>query len=81
MDNLNVGGGVCIWPEMVSMRMSQEEMYHLAAVCVSLCAAVIASFFYLHGKDVSALSFLTCLALEAKHTCIFTQFISWDKKQ
>ena len=49
MDSLNVGGGVCIWPEMVNMRMSWEDVYYLTAGCVLLCACVVAVFLYLHG--------------------------------
>ena len=49
VDSMNVGGGVSLWPEMESMRLTDEEAIHLAAVCVALIAFVIALFYFLHG--------------------------------
>ena len=49
VDNVNVGGGVSLWPEMESMRLTEEEIIQLAALCVGLLAFVIAVFYYLHG--------------------------------
>ena len=49
VDSMNVGGGVSLWPEMESMRLTDEEVIHLAGVCVALIAFVITLFYFLHG--------------------------------
>jgi hypothetical protein len=50
VDSLNVGGGVSMWPEMDSMRMSTEEIYKLSGFCLIMVIIVDAIFIGLHGK-------------------------------
>lgn len=52
VDSLNIGGGVSMWPEMDSMRMSTDEIYRLSGFCVILVLVVVAVFAFLHGKVV-----------------------------
>ncbi|XP_045215539.2 uncharacterized protein LOC123565825 [Mercenaria mercenaria] len=55
VDSLNVGGGVSMWPEMDSMRMSREEIYRLSGFCLLLVSIVAAVFALLHGSTISLL--------------------------
>ncbi|XP_060581681.1 uncharacterized protein LOC132738238 [Ruditapes philippinarum] len=55
VDSLNVGGGVSMWPEMDSMRMSKEEIYKLSGFCLIMVIVVIAIFIGLHGSTISLL--------------------------
>ena len=48
-DKLNVGGGVCLWPGMQDMRLSQWEMVELLLVSVTLLVTVVYGFNKLHG--------------------------------
>ena len=59
MDSLNVGGGVSLWPEMDSMRMSTEEIYKLSGFCLLLVVTVLAVFIGLHGKILCGGFFIT----------------------
>lgn len=52
VDSLNIGGGVSMWPEMDSMRMSTDEIYRLSGFCAILVLLVVAIFTFLHGKVV-----------------------------
>ena len=49
VDSVNVGGGVSLWPDMESMRLSYEEMVRLAGLCIGLAVAITAVFCCLHG--------------------------------
>lgn len=44
-----VGGGVSLWPAMDDMRLSREDVWRLAAVCVSLLAVTMVMFNFYHG--------------------------------
>ena len=52
IDSVNVGGGVCLWPEMEKMRLSQPDIRNIAVSNVFLFIVVTASFYYLHGRFV-----------------------------
>ena len=47
---LNVGGGVSLWPDMDNMRLTKQEVINLSAFCLVLVMAVILFFYQLHGK-------------------------------
>ncbi len=48
-----VGGGVSIWPAMDDMRLSRQDAFLLAKVCLGLVIATIAIFWWFHGKEDS----------------------------
>ncbi|XP_048861396.1 uncharacterized protein LOC125728538 isoform X1 [Brienomyrus brachyistius] len=50
VDRLAVGGGVSLWPEMDSMRLSAEEGVVLGLLCVVVTFATCYLFKYLHGS-------------------------------
>lgn len=49
LKNGGVGGGVSLWPAMDDMRLSKEDVWRLATVCVGLVAGTIAIFNFYHG--------------------------------
>ncbi|KAL4227589.1 hypothetical protein ACF0H5_013032 [Mactra antiquata] len=55
VDSLNIGGGVSIWPEMDSMRLTMKDVKHLILGCVILIAVTVASFLAVHGQTISKL--------------------------
>ena len=50
VDNVNVGGGVSLWPDMECMRLNSQEVVQLAVLCVGLALGVTLIFAFLHGK-------------------------------
>ena len=52
VDSVNVGGGISLWPEMESMRLTDQEVIQLAALCVGLAAGIIVTFAFLHGNEI-----------------------------
>lgn len=49
-DELNVGGGVTLWPHMVDMRLSRSEAVRLTAACLLLMVVTVFAFWQLHGS-------------------------------
>ena len=49
VDNVNVGGGVSLWPDMENMRLNNQEVLQLAVLCAGLAAGVTLTFAFLHG--------------------------------
>ena len=49
-DQLNVGGGISIWPEMENMRLSKSETIYLSISCIFLIITTSFLFLKLHGK-------------------------------
>ncbi len=47
------GGGVSLWPAMDDMRLSREEMWKLAGLCVALVIGTWAIFHFYHGEKTS----------------------------
>lgn len=45
------GGGVSLWPAMDDMRLSKEEVWKLAGLCVLLVACTWATFHFYHGEN------------------------------
>ncbi|KAG7481171.1 hypothetical protein MATL_G00063790 [Megalops atlanticus] len=50
LDRLAVGGGVSLWPEMDSMRLTAMEGLFLGLTCVAVAIGVFLIFRYLHGS-------------------------------
>ncbi|XP_013404264.1 uncharacterized protein LOC106169370 isoform X2 [Lingula anatina] len=57
IDNLNVGGGVSMWPQMETMRLTQGETLQLLAVCIGLFTSTVVLFYFLHGSELQRLKY------------------------
>ena len=50
VSELGVGGGVCIWPDMDNMRLTQSETLWLVVTNLLLMPLTIWAFYCLHGE-------------------------------
>ncbi|KAL5004008.1 hypothetical protein ScPMuIL_017464 [Solemya velum] len=55
-DTLNVGGGVCMWPEMADMRLTSVEFFQIVILCVCLLFFMIVAYHKIHGALLNQLS-------------------------
>ena len=51
-DQLSVGGGVSIWPEMTNMRLDKTETGYLVFTCIGLTVTVLLLFNKIHGGSL-----------------------------
>ncbi|XP_052796493.1 uncharacterized protein LOC128228950 [Mya arenaria] len=87
LDKLNVGGGVSMWPEMVSMRLTRVDVYILAGLNVVLAALVVAVFLALHGGTIKQLLVYSERLLRFSHKhrvvvdngqeALYTSLVDW----
>ncbi|XP_006812436.1 uncharacterized protein LOC102803668 [Saccoglossus kowalevskii] len=59
IDSFNVGGGVCLWPEMDNMRLTRHDMYLLTGICLGLVVSIYVSFITMHGELQSKLRYFS----------------------
>ncbi|KAJ8413969.1 hypothetical protein AAFF_G00065670 [Aldrovandia affinis] len=50
LDQLAIGGGVSLWPEMDRMRLTAQEGATLGMGCVTVACSIFLVFRYLHGS-------------------------------
>ncbi|ESP05626.1 hypothetical protein LOTGIDRAFT_152486 [Lottia gigantea] len=54
-DNVKVGGGVSLWPEMENMRLRHEEILQLIFTSLLLVLLLAIAFYKFHGSSLSSL--------------------------
>ncbi|XP_018614625.1 uncharacterized protein LOC108938520 [Scleropages formosus] len=59
VDSLAVGGGVSLWPEMNSMRLSAKEGMVLSFSCMAVTLSASLLFRYLHGSLLHSIQLYT----------------------
>ncbi|KAK6188498.1 hypothetical protein SNE40_004661 [Patella caerulea] len=54
-DQINIGGGISLWPQMENMRLTEREIIRLLLSCICLVFTLFFIFHKFHGSSLSSL--------------------------